>query len=153
MARALFIANLSLLVLFPIAWLAPLLRAGLLPLFGMREISVVSGLAALWQTDIALALVVGVLALVVPYAKIIALALVQAGRWPARLLPLLGWLGKLAMAEVFLIALYIVVVKGAGVARVQPAWGLYLLTGCIFAALLIAGLSKDLPLAQKRPKR
>ncbi|MFB0940589.1 MAG: paraquat-inducible membrane protein A, partial [Paracoccaceae bacterium] len=29
--------NLCLLVLFPCAWFAPLLRAGLLPLFGLSE--------------------------------------------------------------------------------------------------------------------
>lgn len=41
--------NLSLLVLFPIAWVAPLLKAGLnLPLLGLKDISVVSGLKALW---------------------------------------------------------------------------------------------------------
>ena len=33
MSFALKYANLALLVLFPIAWFAPLLRAGLLPLF------------------------------------------------------------------------------------------------------------------------
>ena len=41
------LANLSLLVLFPLAWFAPLLRAGLLPFFGLDEISVVTGLQAL----------------------------------------------------------------------------------------------------------
>ncbi len=57
------VANLSLLVLYPVAWFAPLLRAGVLPLFGLKEISVLSGLAALWDTDVALALVVTALAL------------------------------------------------------------------------------------------
>ena len=38
------LANLSLIVLFPIAWFAPLMRAGLgLPLFSLDEISVISG--------------------------------------------------------------------------------------------------------------
>ena len=41
------VANLSLLVLYPVAWFAPLLRAGVLPLFGLKEISVLSGLAAI----------------------------------------------------------------------------------------------------------
>lgn len=39
--------NLSLLILYPIAWFAPLLNAGLLPLFGLKEISVMSGLQSL----------------------------------------------------------------------------------------------------------
>ena len=50
--------NLSLLILFPIAWFAPLMRAGLLPLFGLKEISILSGLQSLWGTDVFLALVV-----------------------------------------------------------------------------------------------
>jgi hypothetical protein len=44
MLTTLRILNLSLLVLFPIAWFAPLLRAALLPVFGMDEISVMSAL-------------------------------------------------------------------------------------------------------------
>ena len=35
--------NLCLLVLFPIAWFAPLMRAAVLPIFGMDEISVITG--------------------------------------------------------------------------------------------------------------
>lgn len=68
--------NLTLLVLFPIAWFAPLLRAALLPWFGMDEISVVSGLQSLWETDAALALLVTFLAIFAPYAKVIGLALI-----------------------------------------------------------------------------
>ena len=43
--------NLSLLILFPIAWMAPLLKAGLLPFFALSEISVLTGLQALWEKD------------------------------------------------------------------------------------------------------
>ena len=51
--------NPTLLILFPLAWSAPLMRAGLnLPLFGLSEISVISGLQALWGTDVILALLV-----------------------------------------------------------------------------------------------
>lgn len=56
-------ANLALLVLFPIAWFAPLMRAGLLPLFGLSEISVISGLQSLWESDVFLALMVTFFAL------------------------------------------------------------------------------------------
>ena len=45
------------------------------------------------------------------------------------------------MADVFLIALYIVVVKGMGVGRVETAWGLYLFTACILASVAISILS------------
>ena len=46
------------------------------------------------------------------------------------------------MADVFLIALYIVVVKGVGLATVETAWGLYLFTGCILASLAISILTE-----------
>ena len=46
-------------------------------------------------------------------------------------------MGKLAMADIFLIALYIVLVKGIGLATVEVAWGLYLFTGCVLLSLVI----------------
>jgi len=132
------LANLALLILFPVAWFAPLLRAGLLPLFGLSEISVISGLQSLWESDVFLALVVTVFALFAPYLKTIGLALVQFDLASPRLLPALHFIGKLAMADVFLVALYIVVVKGVGLGRVEVAWGTYLFTGCILASLAIS---------------
>jgi len=135
-------ANLALLILFPVAWFAPLMRAGVLPLFGMSEISVISGLQSLWGTDVVLALLVTLFALFAPYMKTIGLALVQFRLLDRRALPALQILGKLAMADVFLIALYITVAKGIGVGRVETAWGLYLFTGCILASLVIGHLTE-----------
>jgi uncharacterized paraquat-inducible protein A len=129
--------NLALLVLFPVAWFAPLMRAALLPVFGMDEISVITGLQSLWDSDPVLALLVTFLAVFAPYAKVIGLALVQFGLLSPRTLPALHVLGKLAMADVFLVALYIVIVKGAGMVTVETAWGLYLFTGCILASLFL----------------
>jgi paraquat-inducible protein A len=129
--------NLSLLVLFPVAWFAPLMRAGLLPLFGLDEISVITGLQALWETDAPLALVVTFLAVFAPFAKTVGLALLHFGLMSPRTLPALHILGKLAMADVFLIALYIVVVKGVGLATIEVAWGLYLFTGLILLSLWV----------------
>ncbi|MBK6468735.1 MAG: paraquat-inducible protein A [Rhodobacter sp.] len=129
--------NLSLLVLFPVAWFAPLMRAALLPIFGMDEISVVTGLQSLWQSDIPLALAVTFLAIFAPYAKTIGLALLHFGLLSPRTLPALHVLGKLAMADVFLIALYIVVAKGVGHVTVEVAWGLYLFTALILVSLFI----------------
>ena len=137
-SSALKFANLALLVLFPLAWFAPLMRAGLLPLFGTHEISVVSGLQSLWETDVYLALLVTVLAIFAPYLKTIGLALVHFGLLDARVKPVLTWLGKLAMTDVFLLALYVVIVKGVGVGRLETAWGLYLFSGCVIASVLIA---------------
>ena len=107
--------NLALLVLFPIAWFAPMLRAGLLPFFSLDEMSVVTGLQALWAKDVLLALIVTFLALFAPYAKVLGLALVQFRLASPRILPVLHMLGRFAMADVFLIALYIIVAKGVGV--------------------------------------
>jgi uncharacterized paraquat-inducible protein A len=144
--RALPWLNLALLILYPLAWFAPLLRAGLLPLFGMSEISLISGLQSLWRSDVVLALVVTFFALFSPMIKTLGLALVQFHLLDRRTLPALGIIGKLAMADVFLIALYITLSKGMGVGRVEAAWGLYLFTGCILASILL-GLAEKL-----RPK-
>lgn len=131
-------ANLSLLVLYPIAWFAPLMKAGLLPLFGLKEISVMSGLKSLWGSDVFLALLVTVFALVAPYLKTVGLALLHWELLSPKLLPALHIIGKLAMADVFLIALYITVSKGIGVGRIETAWGLYLFTACIMLSILIS---------------
>ncbi|ETA51546.2 Paraquat-inducible protein A [Rhodobacteraceae bacterium PD-2] len=136
--------NLLLLLLYPLSWTAPLLKAGLLPLFGMSEISVLSGLAALWQSDRFLALVVALFALVAPMAKTAGLALVSFGLAPRCWLSTLTALGRLAMADVFLVALYVTLAKGLGVGRVDTAWGLYLFTGCILASLLFGTVEKTL---------
>ncbi len=131
------ILTLSLLILYPVAWFAPLMRAGLLPLFGLSEISVISGLQSLWKSDVILALLVTLFALFAPYLKTIGTALVQWQLLDARAMPALHILGKLAMADVFLIALYITVVKGIGVGRLETAWGLYMFTACILTSITI----------------
>ncbi len=128
--------NLALLIAFPIAWFAPLMRAGLnLPLFGLTEVSVVSGLQALWDTDVILALLVTFFAIFAPIMKVLGLALIQFGMMRRKMLPVFNILGKLAMADIFLIALYIVIVKGIGMAKIETGWGLYLFTACILTSI------------------
>lgn len=130
--------NLALLVLFPVSWFAPLIRAGLLPFFGLDEISVITGLQSLWGSDVVLALIVTLFAVFAPMLKTLGLSLIQFGLLSRSVLPALQVLGKLAMADIFLIALYIVLVKGIGLATVEVAWGLYLFTACILASLYIS---------------
>jgi len=130
--------NLSLLVLYPVAWVLPLMRAGILPLFKLDEISVLTGLQSLWASDVFLALVVTVFALFAPYLKTMGLALLHFNLLSARLLPVLHVMGKLAMADVFLIALYITLTKGIGIGRIEVAGGLYLFTACILISLFIS---------------
>ncbi|WP_135505333.1 paraquat-inducible protein A [Roseovarius aestuariivivens] len=134
--------NLALLVLYPVAWFAPLMRAGLLPLFGLEEISVITGLQRLWESDAVLALLVTFFALFAPYTKTIGLALIHFGLLRRKVLPVLQILGKLAMADIFLIALYITVAKGIGVGRIETAWGLYLFTACILISLVLGMLTE-----------
>ena len=135
------LANLALLILFRLAWFAPLMRAGLLPLFGLSEISVVTGLQSLWRTDVILALIVTTFAIFAPWLKTLGLALIHFNLASPKLLPALHIMGKLAMADIFLIALYIVLVKGIGLATVETAWGLYFFTGLILASLAISTLT------------
>ncbi len=139
---ALRIANLVLLALYPVAWAAPLMRAGLLPLFGLSEISVLSGIASLWEDDLALALLVALFALVAPMAKGLGLAALQFGLAGHRLVRPINWLGRLAMADIFLIAMYVVLAKGVGVGRVETAWGLYLFTACVLGSLAVGHLTE-----------
>ena len=130
--------NLALLVLYPLSWSAPLMRAGLLPLFGLEEISILSGLEQLWQTDLLLACVVALFALIAPMLKTLLLALHHFAPHRAFGAGVSDLLGRLAMADIFLIALYITVAKGIGLGRVEPAWGLYLFTFCVIASLFIS---------------
>ena len=135
------LANLALLFLFPLAWFAPLMRAGLLPLFGLDEISVITGLQSLWDTDVILALIVTTFAIFAPWLKTLGLALIHFNLASPKLLPALHIMGRLAMADIFLIALYIVLVKGIGLATVEVAWGLYFFTALILASLAISILT------------
>lgn len=93
------------------------------------------------DSDIFLALLVTAFALFAPYLKTIGLALLHFNLASPKLLPALSWLGKLAMADVFLIALYIVVSKGVGIGKIETMWGLYLFTACILASIAISALT------------
>lgn len=136
--------NLSLFILFPIAWFAPMARAGLVKMwfFDLHELSVISSLGSLWETDIFLAILIAFFALIAPMLKTTLLAAMHFGLLGSNMLPALGILGKLAMADVFLIALYIVLAKGVGVGVVETAWGLYLFTFCVLLSLLLTELTK-----------
>jgi uncharacterized paraquat-inducible protein A len=135
-------ANLSLLVLFPVAWAAPLMRAGLLPLFRLSEVSILSGIVALWQADLLLALIVILFAMIAPIAKIVGLSCIHLQITGNRTLGLITFMGRLAMADIFLVALYVVIAKGTGVGRLETAWGLYLFTACVLVSLALGQVTK-----------
>ena len=134
--------KLSLLVLFPLSWFAPLMHAGLLPLFGLSQISIITGVQSLWQTVIVLACLVMFFALIAPMLKAALLALMHFSVVAPRGFSILALLGKLAMADVFLIALYIVIFKGVGLGHVETAWGLYFFSFCILASVAVQALSQ-----------
>jgi uncharacterized paraquat-inducible protein A len=140
--RVLIGLNLSLLALFPVSWAAPLARAGFLPFFSGSEISILSGLSDLWASDTFLFIVVALFAMVMPYVKTLLLAALHFNMLKARAYPVLEVLGKLSMADVFLIALYVVIIKGVGVGRVDTAWGLYLFTALVLLSMWITHMSK-----------
>ena len=140
--RVLIVACGLLFVLYPLAWAAPLLRAGVLPIFGLTEVSVLSAIRALFDSDIFLALIVTVCAILAPLAKTAWLLARAAGWADAGASRLLALLGQVAMAEVFLVAIYITLFRAIGVGRIEVAWGLYLFTGCVLAGLVLDRLTE-----------
>jgi uncharacterized membrane protein len=59
-----------------------------------------------------------------------------------RTLGLITFMGRLAMADIFLVALYVVIAKGTGVGRLETAWGLYLFTACVLVSLALGQVTK-----------
>lgn len=130
--------NLLLLILYPAAWLAPLAEAGMVSWWSGEHITIIRGIGDLWDVDAALAILVALFAIAIPYTKTIVLAAVHFGRLGPRAIPIIEAIGKLSMADVFLVALYIVIVKGVGIGHVETAWGLWLFTGCVLASIWVA---------------
>ncbi len=142
---ALKAANLALLALYPVAWTAPLATAALapswMPYFESDRISILNAVLSLADTDAWLSGLVALFGIAIPYAKTLALAAVQFRIFSPRALPLLEALGKLSMADVFLVAVTIVAVKGVGVGRVETAWGLYLFAGCVLLSMAVSWIT------------
>ena len=114
------------------------MHAGILPLFGLSEITILSGLQSLWASDVVLALVVTFFAIFTPLLKTWTTALVQFGFLSEKAQPVLVMLSKLAMADIFLLAIYITIIKGIGFGRIEIGWGLYLFTFCVITSLAIS---------------
>src|SRR5690625_1410136 len=86
-----------------------------------------------------LAALVGLFAIAIPYGKTLLLAVVHLGWLGPRSVALVEAVGRLSMADVFLVAVYIVVTKGVGVGYVAAAWGLWLFTACVLLSLVVSG--------------
>lgn len=146
--------NLTLLIAFPIAWFSPLITTGLLPqwhmpswlggntLFEHDTLTVISGIQQLLETDLLLAMVVTFFALVAPLLKCLGMALIHFNLLTDAAQPVMTTLGKLAMAEVFILALHIVIAKSIGVWQIEVKWGLYLFTAAVLTSLGISLLAK-----------
>lgn len=127
--------NAALLILLPIAWVVPIARTSLLSWLPGSDVTILGGIAALWPSEPLLAALVVALAVVLPYAKTLGLAAIQLGLAPRGLLGVVALAGRLAMAEVFLVALAIILARGAGLGHVETAWGFWLFTACVLAAI------------------
>lgn len=136
------ILNLVLLVAFPISWFVPLAHTGLLSWFNDDVLTVMKTIGVLWESDVFLTVVVVFFALIAPMLKTVLLLLIQLGWLGPNVLGGLAILGKLAMADIFLIALLIVAAKGVGVGYIETGWGLYLFSACILLSLLVTELTK-----------
>ena len=136
------ILNLLLLIAFPISWFVPLAHTGLLSWFNDDVLTVLTTIETLWESDVFLAIVVVFFALLAPMAKTLLLLMIQLEWLGANMLGALAILGKLAMADIFLIALLIVAAKGVGVGYIETGWGLYLFSACVLVSLLVTELTK-----------
>jgi uncharacterized paraquat-inducible protein A len=146
--------NLTLVVAFPVAWFSPLLTTGLLPqwqlpawlggstLFEPDTLTVISAIQKLWETDLFLALAVTFFALVAPMLKCLGMALMHFNLLTTAAQPVLTMMGKLAMADVFILAIYIVIAKGIGVGQIAVDWGLYLFTAAVLTSLGVSLLTE-----------
>lgn len=125
---------LAALALTPVTWWLPLFTARV-PFLWRQEVSIATGLVELWRLDLVLFAAVLLFSVLAPLAKGAALVWAwyrvpptRAGVWLHRL----AILGKLAMAEIFLLAVIIVGLKGVGIGKVEVSWGLH-----AFAAVLL----------------
>ncbi len=141
---AVIFGNLALLVLFPVAWFAPLVTVSSSLRFWAEgtTLSVISTLQTLWSDDPVLGLVLTFLAIVAPTLKVLGLALIHARLLSPRVQGALFVLGRFAMADVFLIAVYVALYKGLAIGTITVGWGLYLFTGCIVASLMLSLLTE-----------
>lgn len=122
---------------FPVAWFAPLLTVQLKFAFWApgTEISLVSTLQSLWAEDPVLALALSFLTLVAPTLKVLGSGLILTGLLSPRTETALWAVGRLAMADVFLIVVYMALFKGIDGGTLEIRWGLWLFTLSVLASL------------------
>jgi paraquat-inducible protein A len=124
-------------IIVPATWWLPLFTARV-PFLWRHDVSIASGLVELWRLDLLLFSAVLLFSVLVPLAKGAALIWVWY-RIPYRgvkqAFHRLALLGKLAMAEVFLLAVMLVGLKGVGIGTVEVTWGLPAFTAAVLLSL------------------
>jgi len=130
-------ATAALALAFPLAWFAPLMTVKLKYAFWASgtDVTLVSTLQSLWAQDPALALVLSFLTLVAPTLKVLGSGLILTGLLSPRSEGALWAIGRLAMADVFLIVVYIALFKGIDGGTVVLRWGLWLFTCAVLGSL------------------
>jgi uncharacterized paraquat-inducible protein A len=125
------------LALVPVTWWLPLFTARV-PFLWRHDVSIASGLQELWRLDLLLFAAVLLFSVLVPLAKGAALVWVwyrTPDRGVRRALDRLALLGKLAMVEVFLLAVMLVGLKGVGIGTVEVTWGLPAFVAAVLLSL------------------
>jgi uncharacterized paraquat-inducible protein A len=128
------------LLLVPVTWWLPLFTARV-PFLWRQDVSIATGLAELWRLDLTLFAAVLLFSVVAPLAKGLLLVwiwhrLPRDRTGPA--LDRLALLGKLSMAEVFLLAVILVGIKGVGVGTVEVTWGLPVFVVVVVLSLAVS---------------
>ena len=118
--------NLSLLVLFPVSWIAPVMAYGIDKDWDLETQSILGGIPLLWESDKLLAAIVVALAIVAPIVKVSCTSLMQFNLLSKKYMSIANIASRLAFTDILLVALTILITKGIGVGHVESQWGLYL---------------------------
>lgn len=149
LARSLVLAAIAgLAIAFPIAWFAPLMTVKVKLAFWASgtDVSLISTLQSLWAEAPGLALVLSFLTLAAPMLKLLGMGLMLTGLLSHRAEGALWLLGRLAMADVFLIVVYMALFKGIDAGTITPQWGLWAYTGAVLGSLGVSLAMGRLPL-------
>jgi paraquat-inducible protein A len=127
-------------VLFPVAWFAPLMTVKVRLAFWAdgTDLTLISTLQSLWFEDAVLGLLLTFAAIVAPTVKVLGTALVLLHLLSPRVQGVLWHIGRFAMADVFLIAVYVAMFKGLDGGTITIGWGLHLFTACVIGSLLLS---------------
>jgi uncharacterized paraquat-inducible protein A len=127
-------------VLFPVAWFAPLMTVQVRLAFWAdgTDLTLISTLQSLWSEDAVLGLILTFAAIVAPTVKVLGTALLLARLLSPRVQGVLWHIGRFAMADVFLIAVYVAMFKGLDGGTITIGWGLHLFTACVIGSLLLS---------------